>query len=273
MPDKDNRPVIPEAALSESRFGILPEDVTLERFTDLLRIYDEVSGSNVLLNAEDIDVNHWYESTLRLISSKGRSEFRFGSRLSGHSKFEVNLRDVGDAKLAIEFSFYANLGSHASDEEKAAGEAMQLEYRKRTNQYFMESGIGVDLIKKPNSEIEAPQGPRKIYPWSISATMEMGYGFGDEQLMMLQFDDLEFLADWLNEKSYGIMPSILEILAHGNDRRAFELARKLVELNPEHRKRFENVMDEATLRYWFESPLDLIPAEPSEIKGPKEYIQ
>ena len=273
MPDKDYRPINPEIALEEQRFGILTTDLSLERFTDLLRIYDEVSGSNVLINAEDVDINHWFESTLHLIGSRGRSEFRFGSRLSGHSKFEANLRDVEDDQSAVEFSLYANLGSQATDEEKAAGEAMQLEYRKRTNQYFIEKGIGINLEEKPKSETEAHHGPRKIYPWSISATMELGWGFDEDQLMMLQYDDLDFLADWLNEKSYGIIPAILEIRGHGNDRRAVELARKVVELNPEHRRRFEEVIkSEDALRYWFEAPLELIPAEPSEISGPKEFI-
>lgn len=115
--------------------------------------------------------------------------------------------------------------------------------------------------------------PRKIYPWSMSATASMGLGFDEHQLLMLQAFDLDHVAEELDERPYGIMPAVLEIFGHGNDRRAVELARRVVALNPAHMNRFREFMDEAALHAWFEKPLDEFPSQPSEIKGLIEYVQ
>ena len=113
------------------------------------------------------------------------------------------------------------------------------------------------------------RSPRKIYPWSMSATG----GFGEDQLFMLQHYDVEELVEWFDEKPYGIMIGIMEILGHGNDRKAIEIARGLVGLNPAHERRFSEVMDERTMEYWFRKPLEEIPSQPSEIRGPVEFVQ
>lgn len=113
-------------------------------------------------------------------------------------------------------------------------------------------------------------GPIRIYPWEISATGE----FDQEQLELLHLADVDYLVEWLNEKPYGIMISLMEILGHGHIRRAVQIARGLVQVNPTNQARFDEVMPDPKIRrYWFETPLEEIPEGPSEIQQPKDYVQ
>ncbi len=115
--------------------------------------------------------------------------------------------------------------------------------------------------------------PRKIYPWTMSATEGMGFGFEQSQLDLIAIGDLDYWAERCDGAPYGIIPSVLELILHGNDRRAADLARRVVALNPAHVDIFRGVMDENALKFWLEKPLEEIPSTPSEIRGPVEYIQ
>lgn len=122
-------------------------------------------------------------------------------------------------------------------------------------------------------ERRSERSPVKIYPWSMSATGE----FEQDQLTILQHSDIGFLVEWLNEKPYGIMNSLIEIMYHGNVRRAIQIARGLVETNPIHQARFREVLgfgeDERLFDYWFKKPIEEIPSQPSEMTVPIEYVQ
>lgn len=145
MTDRDTGQKTPDAAEQTRRFGILPDDITLERFKGVLRIYEEVSGEDMLTNADRGDEEYWLAECGRSLRDWGNSEFRFGSRLTGHSKFKADLRRTADGKRVVEFSFYDNLGRSATDREITDGQIMTEEFRRRTSEYLVAEKVGIPL--------------------------------------------------------------------------------------------------------------------------------
>ncbi len=119
-----------------------------------------------------------------------------------------------------------------------------------------------------NVERQVEKSMLKVYPWSMSAT---GY-FHRDQLVVLQYHDVGKLVQLLDQEPHMLIISVMEIIGHGNIRRAVQIARGLVEVNPRHEQRFRQYMDQDTMRYWFSEPLEKIPSNPSEIPVPIEYV-
>lgn len=111
--------------------------------------------------------------------------------------------------------------------------------------------------------------PIKIYPWSISVTG----GFSKEELLHLEMFPIDMLVEDFNSSPYAIARGLAELLDHGAVRRAVELARGLVTLNPVHEERLKEFTGESSMDFWLRKPLEEIPSQPSEIAGPIEYVQ
>jgi hypothetical protein len=113
------------------------------------------------------------------------------------------------------------------------------------------------------------EGPiLRIFPWSLSATGR----YNQEQLAVLKNNDIEEIVEILNQQPHEIFDTMAEIVGHGNIRRAVQIARGLVSVNPAHEQLFQTKMDRHTMHHWFKEPLDRIPSRPTEIPVPVEYI-
>ena len=109
------------------------------------------------------------------------------------------------------------------------------------------------------------RGPR-IFPWELSATGQWSMETGLDKLRDLPIPEL---VAYLDEFSYAIETGVFEILAHGNMRRAVEVSRRLVELNPKYVERFKVAFggeDTQFYKDWFSSPLEGFPSSSGEMK-------
>lgn len=120
-------------------------------------------------------------------------------------------------------------------------------------------------------ERKSEGSPIKIYPWSISVTG----GFNERELRFLRIFPVKYLIEDFDENPYSITRALVEIVFHGNPRRAAQFARGLVELNPDHLERFREYFEgyEQEMEVLFKKPIDEFPSQPSEIRGPIEYVQ
>lgn len=114
--------------------------------------------------------------------------------------------------------------------------------------------------------------PIKFYPWSVSVTGSWGPDTGIYYLRDLSPEEL---VDLLWEPGIHVQnTAIIELMAHGNPRKAAEVARALVEKHPivekSIREGFGDIAD-----YLLRIPLEKIPSSPSEYpKDVKiEFIQ
>jgi hypothetical protein len=120
------------------------------------------------------------------------------------------------------------------------------------------------------TENRVNRAPRQIFPWSISITGR----FGQEGLKMLELDHVLEVVEFLDKKPHMIIDSVMEIVGHGELRRAVHIARTLVWINPRHKQLFMPHMDEHTQDHWFKEPLDRIPTSLSRPPTPViKYIQ
>lgn len=100
-----------------------------------------------------------------------------------------------------------------------------------------------------------------FYPWNLSAT---GSWSPDTGIYYLRDMSPEELADLLWEPGIHVQnTAIIELMAHGNPRKAAEVARALVKKHPvveeSIREGFKDMAD-----YLLRDPLESIPSSPSE---------
>jgi len=102
----------------------------------------------------------------------------------------------------------------------------------------------------------------KIYPWDISMTRQWSPASG---LYRLRDDSPDKLArDLWEQGSYIQQSATVEMLAHGNPRKAAEFVRALEKNHPESKKDIRGRYSSSIENYLFETPLDLLPSDPSE---------
>jgi hypothetical protein len=107
-----------------------------------------------------------------------------------------------------------------------------------------------------------------IRPWSVSVT---GSWSSDTGLYHLRDASPEELADWLWEPGIHVQnTAIIELMAHGNPKKAAEVARALVENHPVVEKSIRNGFGDETADYLLKSPLENLPGSPSEY--PKDVV-
>lgn len=108
-----------------------------------------------------------------------------------------------------------------------------------------------------------PRKPEKppIYPWDVSAT---GSWSVDSGLLRLRDDDIPTLTEWLWENGGNVQISaIQELLAHGNQRKAAELAKSLVENYPVVEASLKTGLG-ALAQILLTTSLEKFPSKPSE---------
>lgn len=100
-----------------------------------------------------------------------------------------------------------------------------------------------------------------IFPWSMSATGQWSEETG---LLKLRDDTIKELVEWLFP--WGYIPqntAIVELMAHGNLRRAAEFARNLVEAYPVCERSVRASFGETTDRL-LNDDLESFPSKPEE---------
>ena len=85
---------------------------------------------------------------------------------------------------------------------------------------------------------------------------------------MLREDHVLEVVDFLDAKPEAIIDSVVELVGHGELRRAVHVVRTLVWLNPTHKQLFEPHMDEHTQHHWFQESLERIPDKLSQKPAP-----
>jgi hypothetical protein len=108
-----------------------------------------------------------------------------------------------------------------------------------------------------------PRVPRTVvfYPWSLSAT---GDWSPDTGLFELRDRTPEELVELLWEPGIYVQNSaIVELMAHGNPRKAAALARELVKKHPIAEKSIREGFKRAA-DYLLKAPLDNLPSKPEE---------
>lgn len=102
----------------------------------------------------------------------------------------------------------------------------------------------------------------RIYPWSFSVTREWG---PDTGIYLLRDEDPVTLARILFENGrYVIGTGLYEIIAHGNPRRAAEVARELTKIDPGLETEFTRLFGEEGTKTLLKRALAEIPSAPSE---------
>lgn len=111
----------------------------------------------------------------------------------------------------------------------------------------------------------------RILPWEMSATGSWGPETG---IFLLRDEAISQLVEILWEHGIHVQnTALVELIAHGNPRKAAELARGLVQKYPvveiSLRRDFGSVA-----AYLLETPLEQLPSQPSEYpQGSIEFIQ
>lgn len=113
----------------------------------------------------------------------------------------------------------------------------------------------------------------RVYPWEMSAT---GSWSPETGIFRLRDDTPEQLAELLwNPGSLVQNTAMVELMAHGNPRKAAQLARALVSQHPIAENSIREGFGPRTAEYLLKVPLERIPGTPSEY--PKdteiEYIK
>ena len=122
-------------------FGIRPDDLNDERILEIARLYDEVTGGHAI---EDIARHPDYGKKIRRIID---GQFRFGSRVTGNSKFEVNSKWTTTGRV-VYFTFHPNMSDYEKDRFPALAEearGLPSQFRDATSRYFEQSGVGIPL--------------------------------------------------------------------------------------------------------------------------------
>ncbi len=115
----------------------------------------------------------------------------------------------------------------------------------------------------------------KVYSWELSATHDWN---PETELLNLRDLSPEELVKWLNSDGtdyYVQCSAIFELICHGCHRKAAELARALVEADPEVQESITSKFSEPVCISMLTTPLEYIPSDPIEF-NPKvsiEYIE
>jgi len=114
-----------------------------------------------------------------------------------------------------------------------------------------------------------------FYPWSMSATGDWSPETG---IYLLRDKTPEDLAEILWEPGIYVQNSaIVELIRHGNPRKAAEVARALVKAHPIVEKSIKEGFGEEFANYLFKTQLDTLPSKPEEydngVNVQYEYIQ
>lgn len=144
MTDRDTGQTPPDAIETPQRMGIPIPELTEERFVDILRIYDEVTGIQLVENAYPGEVEYWHSEMIRRLNGGQDVEYRFGSRISGQSKIWAQLRRTMGSGSVVEFTFDDNLDRRSAAQDE--GERMSVEFRQRTIGYLVTNGLGVPIL-------------------------------------------------------------------------------------------------------------------------------
>ena len=171
MTDRDTGQITPDATELIQRMGIPIPELTEERFVDILRIYDEVAGIQLVEHAYPGEVEYWHRDMIRRLSEGHQAvEYRFGSRITSHSKLWAQLRRTTESGRAVEFSFDDNLdrGSPvlADASRLQSGWPEQWTERQRAGQCREQSALsdaGRSLLEK--SQGEQPFQPEAPASW------------------------------------------------------------------------------------------------------------
>lgn len=104
-----------------------------------------------------------------------------------------------------------------------------------------------------------------FYPWNLSQTGKWGSGTEEYGLNLLRYKAPQELAELLWEPGRDVQQTaIIEIMAHGNPRKAAEVARELVRLHPAAERSLREDLQEPTTSFLLETPLRNIPSKPEE---------
>lgn len=100
-----------------------------------------------------------------------------------------------------------------------------------------------------------------IHPWSHSVTGEWSE---DSGLLNLRDDDPATLSEELWPAGIGVQQTaVIELMAHGNPRKAAQLVRSLVEQHPDLKDTIRSQYA-GLEEYLFDLPLDRLPSKPDE---------
>jgi len=101
-----------------------------------------------------------------------------------------------------------------------------------------------------------------FYPWNLSKT---GQWSPDTGLYYLRDNPPEQLAEWLLEMDDKMVQTsaIVELMVHGNPRKAAQIARIMVRRNPEVELPLRESFGELA-EYFLDTNLELLPGSPAE---------
>lgn len=113
-----------------------------------------------------------------------------------------------------------------------------------------------------------------IYPWDMSTT---GAWDSNSGLQMLRNGTPEDLAEIINEAGTNVdvayVTAMAEYFSHGNPRKAAEVTRALIKLQPSIEQLVKEKFDSWGARDLLKTKLDLLAGSPSEFpKGSVDYV-
>lgn len=112
-----------------------------------------------------------------------------------------------------------------------------------------------------------------FYPWDVSVT---GSWSPDTGIYLLRDETPEKLAEILWKPGIHVQnTAIMELLAHGNPRKAAEVARALINAHPVVEKSIIEEFGEEMVDFLLKTKLELIPSKPEEYPSDikVDYIQ
>jgi len=114
-------------------------DLTGKIIEDVVKIYDKTVGGHGVHYLRSIDI----EELSKTLRSGQPIEWRFGSKVTGHSKLWIHPeRSRIDDRWLIYFRFGANIDPGAGENEKLA-ETLAINFQKEINKYLEQNNLAI----------------------------------------------------------------------------------------------------------------------------------
>ncbi|MBI2032676.1 MAG: hypothetical protein HYT09_03470 [Candidatus Levybacteria bacterium] len=192
-----------EALLTQGVVGVRLSDITSERLTDIIKIYDKTVGGGTLPEPRERYARWTPDFLPELLSDidGGRHEFYFGSIINRDSKLLIVAREpIDDGESIVTFTFDANI-LNPSDKQRAQAQRLSKEFKRCVNEYLIANDIGILLSTESPVVAETESSTTQLGDALLdTAYLNNRIYRGPDRIDLGEFNGwIEALMTWSNE--------------------------------------------------------------------------